>query len=133
MFAREEYAKAHPDLVAKVLAVYLHAISWIHAHPEAAESAFLQFNREAGNDLTPDDARTEVTTHPAFVLEQQLKLFDRSRGSSTVVDWFNGVIDFMRHKGSIDQAPDPKLFATDDFLRLIVKDAKLRRFADGAD
>jgi ABC-type nitrate/sulfonate/bicarbonate transport system substrate-binding protein len=133
LFARGDYAKSHPDLVAKTLAVYLHGVRWIHAHPDLARQAYLDFNHEAGNTITMDDARTEIAIHPMFELKEQLKLMDRSRGSSTAANWFAGIIDFMKRKGSIDQSPDPKVFLTDDYLKLVGKDPKLRQFAETAD
>jgi NitT/TauT family transport system substrate-binding protein len=133
LFARGDYVKSHPGEVARTLAVYLHGVKWIHAHPDLAQQAYLDFNHEAGNSITIDDARTEFAIHPMFELKAQLKLMDHAHGSSTAANWFAGIIDFMKRKGSIDQAPDPKVFLTDDYLRLVDKDAKLRQFAETAD
>jgi len=133
LFARGEYAHAHPDLIAKSLAVYLHGVSWIRAHPDLAQQEFLEFNHQAGSTITADDAKAELSIHPAFDLDEELKLFDGTHGSSTVDTWFDGIVAFMKAKGSIDQSPDPKSFLTDEFLKLVLKDPKLRQFANAHD
>jgi len=133
LFARGEYARAHPDLVAKSLAVYLHGVSWIRAHPELAQQAFLEFNHQSGSTITVDDVKAELAIHPTFDLDEELKLLDTAHGPSTATKWFDGIVAFMKEKGSIDQSPDPKSFLTDEYLKLVLKDPKLRQFANAHD
>ena len=47
LIARGEYAKEHPDLVAKFVAVYLHAWAWMGSHRSEAIVMIKQFDRTA--------------------------------------------------------------------------------------
>jgi len=130
LVVRAAYAKEHPDMVAKFLAVYEHAVRWEKAHPQEAQQALVAADKAGGQDITLDFARQEMTKRPIFDLAEQLKIMG---GSSSDVDrWFHGIVGFMMDKGSIQTAPDPTTFITDEYMKLVDKDPKLRAFANSS-
>ena len=131
LVVRGSYAKQHPEMVAKFLAVYEHAIRWERAHPEEAQRELIAADREGGAEISPTFAKAEMVKRPLFDLAEQLKIMHRG-GTSDVDHWFAGIINYMKSKGSIQGSLDPKTFITDEYLHILGEDAKLRAFADSS-
>jgi hypothetical protein len=55
---------------------------------------------------------------------------NRTGGQSEADKWFDGIIGFMKDKGSLQTVPDPKAFITDDYMKMVQSDPKLRAFAN---
>jgi NitT/TauT family transport system substrate-binding protein len=132
MVVRADYAKAHPDMVAKFLAVYEHAVKWELAHPDDAQAALIAADKEGGAEISPAFAKQEFTKRPIYDLAAQLKTMNRAGGASDADKWFAGIVDFMKSKGSIQDSPDPKTFITDAYMQMVDKDPKLKAFANSA-
>jgi len=64
-----------------------------------------------------------------FALSQQLELFDRQDGASTVDKWNGELSHYLVSTGTLVTIPDPHSYVTDKFLQMIVADPKLRKFA----
>ena len=53
----------------------------------------------------------------------------RGAGASTVDGWFSEIGKFVTDVGTIPANPEAKSYITDDFLKRVAADAKLRAFA----
>ncbi|HEY1728878.1 MAG TPA: ABC transporter substrate-binding protein [Candidatus Baltobacteraceae bacterium] len=133
LIARSAYAKEHPDMVAKFLAVYEHSIRWERAHPAEAQQALIAADKEGGTEITAASAKAEMDLRPIYDLSQQLRAMHRSGGQSDADKWFDGIITFMKDKGSIQAAPDTRSFITDQYMQMVQNDPKLRAFANSSD
>ena len=127
---REAYAKQHPDMVAKFLAVYEHSVRWERAHPAEAQEALIAADKEGGTEITAASAKAEMDLRPIYDLSEQLKIMN---GSPSDVDkWFAGIITFMKDKGSLQTVPDPKDFITDTYMKMVQDNPQLRAFANSS-
>ena len=124
-----DYAKKHPQDVAKFLAVYLRGWSWAKSHTAEAKKMALAFYKQGGLEATPEAMDQEFKLRPVFSLDQQLKLLDDSKGPSKVDTWFSDIGKFMASVGTLSSNPDPKNFVTDKYMKIVAADAKLRAFA----
>jgi len=130
LVARRAYAEQNPDKVAAYLAVYLRAVAWEKTNREDTIKLMKEFYQKTGVILPDKYLAREIDTRPTFTLEEQLKLFDRSRGASNVDEWFAKLGQYLKSTGTLQEAPDPKNFATDAYLKLVVANATLRAFAE---
>jgi ABC-type nitrate/sulfonate/bicarbonate transport system substrate-binding protein len=134
LIARAEYAKEHPQEVAKFLAVYLRAWKWLNAHQPEAIALMKKFYEQGGVTISEASMKKEFTTRPTFDLAGQLKIMNRpSGGASEVDDWFAKIGGFMQANGTFSQAPASSKYITDEYLRMVDADPKLKAFANRAD
>jgi ABC-type nitrate/sulfonate/bicarbonate transport system substrate-binding protein len=132
--ARADYAKEHPQEVAKFLAVYLRAWKWLNAHQPEAIALMKKFYEQGGVTISEASMKKEFTTRPTFDLAGQLKIMNRpSGGASEVDDWFAKIGGFMQANGTFAQAPASSKYITDEYLRMVDADPKLKAFANRAD
>lgn len=133
LVARSEWAKDNPQLVASFLAVYLRAQRWMVTNrPEAI--AMMKKHYEAGGVSISEAAMNkEIDLRPTFDLAGQLALFGRGAGPSRADATMNTIAAFMKEVGSLradEPLPDPKTYVTDQYLKLIEADPKLKAFAN---
>ena len=133
LLARAEYAKQEPQNVAKYLAIYLRAQQWALAHRKEAIAMMKKFYDQGGVTISEASMEKEFDTRPVYDLAQQLKIMDRSRGASEVDKWFTGIGEFMKANGTFPEAPKPASFITDEYLRRVDRDPKLKAFANRKD
>jgi ABC-type nitrate/sulfonate/bicarbonate transport system substrate-binding protein len=134
LIARADYAKEHPQDVAKFLAVYLRAWKWLNAHQPEAIAMMKKFYEQGGVTISEASMKKEFTTRPTFDLAGQLKIMNRpSGGASEVDDWFAKIGGFMQANGTFSQAPASSKYITDEYLRMVDADPKLKAFANRAD
>jgi ABC-type nitrate/sulfonate/bicarbonate transport system substrate-binding protein len=129
LIVRGEFAKERPEDVAKFLAVFLRGWSWAKANPAEARTLALDFYKQGGLEVTARAMDQEFELRPTFSLDQQLKLMDRGSSTSTVDGWFVEIGKFMTEVGTIPTNPDVKSFVTDEYLKRVAADPKLRAFA----
>ena len=129
LVVRADFAKEHPDDVAKFLAVYLRGWSWAKANPKEARTLALDFYKQGGLEVTERAMDQEFALRPTFLLDDQLKIMSRAGGASTVDGWFSEIGKFMTQTGTIPASPDAKDYITDDYLKRVAADPKLRAFA----
>jgi len=130
LVVREDFAKEHPELVAKYLAVYLHAIKWEKAHPAETVKELQAADKEAGVPISEKFAKVEYQ-RPIFDLAQQLKIMGRIGGKPSKVDeWFDKIVEFMKSKGSLQETPAASSYLTDKYLKMVNDDPKLKAFAN---
>jgi ABC-type nitrate/sulfonate/bicarbonate transport system substrate-binding protein len=132
--ARADYAKEHPQEVAKFLAVYLRAWKWLNAHQPEAIAMMKKFYEQGGVTISEASMKKEFSTRPTFDLAGQLKIMKRPSGGASEVDgWFTKIGGFMQANGTFAQAPAASKFVTDEYMRMVDADAKLKAFANRPD
>ncbi|MCJ2072747.1 ABC transporter substrate-binding protein [Methylobacterium sp. J-030] len=135
LITRADFAKAHPDAVAKFLAVYLRGWGWAKANPKEAHDMAKRFYAEGGVEASDHAIDQEFALRPTYALDAQLKAMARADGPSQVDGWFSRIGTFMAEVGTIPQVPDAKGYIDDAFMKRVAADPKLRAFAtefDGA-
>lgn len=129
LIARREFAKQNPELVAKFLAVYLRAVGYQKTNKQDFIASLKKFFDANGVMLKPQYLEVE-TQRPIYVLDEQLKLFDRAGGKSSADGWFEQLSGYLKAVGTIQEVPDPKTYITREYLEAIDKDPKLKSFAN---
>ena len=135
LLVQPSFAQAHPDVVARFLAVYEHAVAWERLHPKETEKYLLEFYRSRGVQMPGSDIAQELRLRPAFNLAQQLSAMRRpAGGNSQFDDWMTQTAEFEKSVGMIQSVPDVKSYVTDKFMQMVQDDPQLRSFAqDGRD
>ena len=88
-----------------------------------------KFYAQGGVDVSDSAMDQEFAQRPVFLLDQQLKILDRSKGASEVDRWLTEIGKFMVDVGTLPQPPDVKTFVTDDYMKMVAADPKLKAFA----
>src|ERR671937_232610 len=100
------------------------------ARRKEAIAMMKKFYDQGGVTISEASMEKEFDTRPVYDLAQQLKIMDRSRGASEVDKWFTGIGDFMKANGTFPEAPKPASFITDEYLKMVDRDPKLKAFAN---
>jgi len=132
IIVRQEYAKEQPQNVARYLAVYLRAQKWSLAHRAEAIAMMRKFYEQGGVTISEAAMNKEFDTRPVFDLAGQLRIMNRSSGTSDVDKWLTGIGEFMKANGTFPEAPATRSFVTDEYLRMVDSDPKLKEFANRA-
>ncbi|TAL74394.1 MAG: nitrate ABC transporter substrate-binding protein [Burkholderiaceae bacterium] len=130
LVARSDYAKEHPENVAKFLAIYLRAWSWMSAHRPQALVMMHNFYKQGGVTISDSSQEKEFSTRPTFNLEQQLAIMNSANGPSEADKWFGNIAKFMNGTGSIQSVPASSAYVTDVYMKRVAADPKLRAFAN---
>ncbi len=133
LIVRAEYARLKPQNVAKFLAIYLRAQKWANAHRKEAIAMMRKFYEQGGVSISDAAMNEEFDTRPTFDLAAQLSAMNRSHGPSPADGWFTKIGEFMQASGSIPAVPTASSYMTDEFMKMVEADAKLRGFADRSD
>jgi NitT/TauT family transport system substrate-binding protein len=131
LVVRGDYAREHPDLVARYLAVYLRSVAWQKKHPKETVEYMKKFYSQGGVLLPDKYLQTEIDTRPTFTLDEQLRILDRAKGTSQADQWYGKLGEYLTATGTIASPPDPKTFITDEYMKRVAADPKLRAFASG--
>lgn len=129
LIVRADFAKERPDDVAKFLAVYLRGWSWAKANPAEARTLALDFYKQGGLEVSARAMDQEFALRPTFGLDEQLKIMARGANPSTVDTWLGEIGKFITEVGTIPASPDVKSYITDEFMKKVAADAKLKAFA----
>jgi ABC-type nitrate/sulfonate/bicarbonate transport system substrate-binding protein len=132
LIVRADYAKEKPQNVAKFLAIFLRAQKWSHANKKEAIAMMQKFYEQGGVTISDSAMNKEFDTRPTFDLAAQLAAMNRASGMSPADDWFTKIGDFMKAAGSIPEVPAAKSFITDDYMKMVENDTKLKAFANKA-
>lgn len=130
LIARGDYAKENPQNVAKFLAVYLRGWNWAKSNPAEAVKMLEKFYAQGGVVISEASLKKEFATRPTFNLAEQLKILDRSKGVSDVDKWLGDIGAFIQSVGTIPENPKAADYITDDYMKLVNSDAKLKEFAN---
>jgi ABC-type nitrate/sulfonate/bicarbonate transport system substrate-binding protein len=131
LVVRRAYAEQNPGSVAAYLAVYLRAIAWEKMHRDETIKLMKEFYQKTGVNLPEKYLAREIDTRPTFMLDAQLKLLDRSGGKSEVDQWFTKLGEYLQSTGTLQDAPQPRNFVTDEYLKRVASNPKLKAFAEG--
>lgn len=131
LFAVPAFAKAHPNIVAKFVAVYLRAVSWERMHPQETIKMLGEFFQSVGVNIPEGYLARELKDRPAFILAEQVAIFS-NEGSvqSKAENWSDQVAGFMTSADIIAKAPDAKSYVTGKYLSIVQKDPTLKAFAE---
>lgn len=127
--ARADFAKEHPQDVAKFLAVYLATWRWLNANRPEAIEYMARFYDEGGVSISKAAMNREFDTRPTFDLSQQLRVMNRSKGDSEMDGWFAQLSSFLQAGGTISTVPASKDFISDEYMKKVDADAQLRDLA----
>lgn len=125
LIAEKKYADANPEVVAKFLSVYLRSVNMLKSEPlESLVPEYQRFFLEwAGKNYSKELALQDLTTHPVYDLQEQLAMFDASKGESQAQHWQSQIAKFFAGVGRINQEELKKVesgsYATDKFLKLV--------------
>jgi len=129
LVVRADYAKEQPQNVAKFLAVYLRAWKWMNAHRPEAIVLMKKFYDLGGVSISQASMEKEFDTRPTFDLAGQLKI--RKGGETSDVDkWMNQIAEFMKSTGTLPEPPQASRYVTDEYMRMVDSDPKLKEFAN---
>jgi NitT/TauT family transport system substrate-binding protein len=76
--------------------------------------------------------KKEFDTRPTYDLAGQLKIMDRSKGASDVDKWMTQIGEFMKGTGAIAEVPAASRYITDEYMKMVDRDPKLKEFANRA-
>ena len=130
LIVRADYAKEKPQNVAKFLAIFLRAQQWANAHRKEAVAMMQKFYEQGGVTISEAAMNKEFDTRPTFDLAAQLAAMSRAAGPSQADIWFTKISDFMKAAGSIPDVPAAKSYITDDYMKMVDSDPKLKAFAN---
>jgi len=130
LIVRADYAKEQPQNVARFLAVYLRAWKWANANRKEAVAMMNKFYAQGGTTISEASLNKEFDTRPTFDLASQLRIMDRSKGASEVDGWMTKIGDFIKGTGAIPEVPAANSYITDEFMKMVNADPKLREFAN---
>ena len=125
LIADTKYADKNPEVTAKFLSIYLRAVNMLQKEPlESLVDEYQRFFLEwAGKNYSKELSLTDLKTHPVYNLDQQLALFDASKGASTAQKWQGDIAKFFAGVGSINKDELKKVesgsYATDKFLKMV--------------
>jgi NitT/TauT family transport system substrate-binding protein/sulfonate transport system substrate-binding protein len=125
IIAEKKFADQHPELVAKFIRIYLRAVNMLQKEPlENLVTEYCRFFLEwAGKQYSPQMALLDLKTHPVFNYEEQLALFDVSKGPSTAQKWHTEIAKFFTETGRITKDDLKKVgdskYVTDKFLKMV--------------
>jgi NitT/TauT family transport system substrate-binding protein len=126
---RDDYLKDHPDAAARYLAVMLRGFAWMKSNRAETLKAMERFYKGGGSFVSDHGLNAEIDRRPVFGLDEQVALFDRSRGPSKADGWYDSLAAYLQLTGTIDKLPDVKTYLSDAGLKRILADAKLSAFA----
>ena len=130
LVVRADYAKEQPQNVARFLAVYLRTWRWMNAHQPEAIQMMKKFYEVGGVTISEASMKKEFDTRPVYDLAGQLKIMSRAGGPSDVDKWMTQIAEFMKSTGTLADPPATSRFVTDEFMKMVEADPKLKAFAN---
>ena len=98
--------------------------------PRADAIAALRKFYEANGIKLKDAYLANELERPIFPLDEQLKMMSRTGGKSTADGAFDALAGYLKSVGTIADVPDPKVYITDDYMKMVDKNATLKAFAN---
>lgn len=126
---RDEFLRQNPELVARFMAVVLRGVVWTRENRAEALASMRRFYAQGGVTISDAAFAAEIDRHPTFNLEEHQRIMDRAAGPSQVDQWFQGLSAFLQQVGTVPNPPAPTAFITDEVIRRVAADPRLRAFA----
>lgn len=125
LIANAKYANANPEITGKFLSIYLRAVNMVQK--ETAISLVPEYKRFflewAGKSYDDKLSQLDIEKHPVFNLEEQLIMFDDSKGQSQAQKWQGEIAEFFTVVGRITPQEAKKVgdgkYATNKFLKMV--------------
>ena len=130
LIADTKYAEAHPDVAAKFLSVYMRAVDLMKNTPpkqfvEEYQKFYLEF---VGKEYNYNQALLDLETHPLSNIDEQLAIFDDSKGPSQAQLHQSDIAAFFSGVGRITADEAAKVadgkYATNKYLKLLKEQQK---------
>jgi len=123
----KEFCDKNPEVVAKFLRVMFRGINKLATEGATDENIKLfqrMYKEWAGMEYSYADAKKDIEMHPVWKLEEQLKLFDTSKGESQAQLYERLIAELLLHaNGRITDAELKKVapggWITDKFLKMV--------------
>ena len=125
IIADTKYAEAHPEITTKFLSVYLRAVDMVRkSTPKVLVKDYQRFYLEfVGKEYNTSQALLDLETHPVSNLDEQLAIFDDSKGPSKAQLHQADIAKFFTMVGRITPAEEAKVadgtYATNKYLKLL--------------
>jgi NitT/TauT family transport system substrate-binding protein len=132
LVVRADYAKEHPEEVAKYLAVFLHAQKWMNAHRKETIAMMKKFYDVGGVTISEASMQKEIDTRPLYDLQEHLRIMDRTKGESKVDQWMTQISEFLKSVGTIQKVQPASEYVTDKYMKMVAADPKLKAFAESS-
>jgi len=129
LITRKEFAQQNPEAVARFLAVYLRAVSYQKNNRPEFMAALRKFFVANGIKLKDAYLANEME-RPIFPLDEQLKMLSRASGKSMADGAFEALAGYLKSVGTIAEVPDPKNYISDEYLKMVDRNATLKAFAN---
>ncbi|MEW5722790.1 MAG: ABC transporter substrate-binding protein [Thermodesulfobacteriota bacterium] len=122
----KDFCDKNPEVVAKWLRVMFRGINKL-AEEGATEGNIKLFQRMykewAGMEYTYEQAKKDIEMHPVWKIEEQLKLFDTSKGESEAARWERLIAEWLHANGRLKDDELKKVsqgdWVTDKFLKMV--------------
>lgn len=130
LIADTKYAEAHPDVAAKFLSVYMRAVDLMKNTPpkqfvEEYQKFYLEF---VGKEYNYNQALLDLETHPLSNIDEQLAIFDDSKGPSQAQLHQSDIAAFFSNVGRITADEAAKVadgkYAINKYLKLLKEQQK---------
>jgi NitT/TauT family transport system substrate-binding protein len=102
----------------------------MNAHPAEAVTLMKAFYEQGGVTISEASMKKEVATRPVYDLAGQMKIMNRAGGASEVDGWMTKIGEFMKTAGTLPEAPAAGSYITDEYMKLVERDPKLKEFAN---
>ncbi|MBZ2171696.1 nitrate ABC transporter substrate-binding protein [Desulfovibrio sp. DS-1] len=119
----KKFCDENPEVVARFLKIMFRGIDMLRQEGVGLTPEYTRFLKWAGLQMAEDEARMDLLMHPVFTLEEQLRMFDASKGESQVQAWQKDLVKFFTGLGKLKPAEgeklQPGLYITDKFLKMV--------------
>lgn len=123
----KDFCEKNPEIVAKFLRVMFRGINKLADEGATDENIKLfqrMYQEWAGMEYSYADAKKDIEMHPVWKLDQQLKLFDASKGESQAQTYERLIAELLLHaNGRITDAELAKVskgdWITDKYLKMV--------------
>src|SRR5665648_53186 len=119
----KEFGDKHPELVAKYLKTVLGNAKQLKNDEANLTDKYQAFNKDWGGvSLSADFATKDMSKHLVYTVDEQIKMFDKTKGQSEVAATLVPIINFFADQGKFTPEEKEKLlkfdYVTDKFLKL---------------
>jgi NitT/TauT family transport system substrate-binding protein len=115
LVVRRSFAREHPEVVRRVVAITLRALAMIAARPPGLMALMRSHYAGGGIALSDASLRAELDARTLFDAAAQRRLFDRGSGRATVDRWIDDFAGYLLRQGFPD-VPGSRQFLTGAFL-----------------
>lgn len=120
----KDFGDKNPEQVARFMKLYFQMIDRQKKETVQQAGMYQKFLKEwAGMDMSMDLVKLDIDLHPMYDLEENLKIFDGSKGPSIAYKQMSAIADFFtdnkRFKPEEREKVMKRSFITDEFLKRV--------------